>query len=68
MIALNSDLFEKLFVYSCVAKVVQETQDLKETNREGGTDFGHGDSDEPSEEGDDDPTPYETGGARVLEA
>ena len=36
--------------------------------REGGADLGHGDADEPGEEGDDDPAPDEGGRARVLQA
>ena len=36
--------------------------------REGGADLGHGDADEPGEEGDDDPAPDEGGRPRVLQA
>lgn len=38
------------------------------TNREGGADLGHGDADEPGEEGDDDPSPDEGRRPRVLQA
>lgn len=46
----------------------QRVKEVLRTNRERGANLGHGDADEPSEEGDDDPPPHQRRRPRVHQA